>query len=352
MIARMSRRVSSGWAEADGFSGVMESTLKSKVRPVNACQGAIIFYGQKFFGTQSPRRPLRQGLFSSPCLTFQAETFQTFHRSDTSMNYREIVAVTGLPGLYQLLANKGDGAIVRELSGGASKFLPARLHRVTPLETIEVYTTGSNVRLQKVFEAMQASEGKETMPDAKADSATLRNYFDTVFPDYDGSRVYDSDLKKMVRWYGILKGADLLKFEEEEEETTLEDSAGDEQESAPAKKSSAKPKDKAATSNTGDGLASTADMPAEGEAQLAEEAKGNDVTGEGLVEDATAGKKPRAKKAAAKSEAASADAGNGGEAPAKKSRSKKAAEPAGGGDEAAPKKVARKKKETGEGDAA
>ena len=267
------------------------------------------------------------------------------------MNYREIVAVTGLPGLYQLLANKGDGAIVRELSGGASKFLPARLHRVTPLETIEVYTTGSNVRLQKVFEAMQASEGKETMPDAKADSATLRNYFDTVFPDYDGSRVYDSDLKKMVRWYGILKGADLLKFDEEDEETASEESATESSTQNSGDKKATK-KSSIKKAEAGDALASTADMPVEGEAQLTEEAKGNDVTGEGLVEDATAGKKPRAKKAAAKSEAASADAGNGGEAPAKKSRSKKAAEPAGGGDEAAPKKVARKKKETGEGDAA
>ena len=265
------------------------------------------------------------------------------------MNYRDIVAVTGLPGLYQLLANKGDGAIVRELSGGASKFLPARLHRVTPLETIEVYTTGANVRLQEVFKAMQDAEGKETMPDTKADSATLRTYFDAVYPDYDGSRVYDSDLKKMVRWYGILKGADLLKFEEE----IAEEPVTEEQAEAPAKKSSPKGKSKG-LAGTDDALASTSDMPAEGAAQLAEEAKGDQTELAGLEGQAAETKKPRAKKAA-KAEngphiettsTASAEGSEGSEPPAKKSRSKKAAAPTSEGEEAPPKKVARKKKDT------
>lgn len=272
------------------------------------------------------------------------------------MTYRDIVAVTGLPGLYQLLANKGDGAIVRELSGGASRFLPARLHRVTPLETIEVYTNSANVRLQKVFEAIQASEGKEAMPDNKADSATLRSYFDTVFPDYDGSRVYDSDLKKMVRWYGILKGAGLLKFEEEEQQT--EESGNEEsapQQPAPAQGEAAGKKLNAETDaarGSEDALASTADMPEEGAAQLEEEEKGDQVEDTGLVEKADAGKKPRAKKAVAAADngphvettsTASAEGAEGAEPPVKKSRAKKAAPPTDGGEEAAPKKVARKK---------
>lgn len=275
------------------------------------------------------------------------------------MTYRDIVAVTGLPGLYQLLANKGDGAIVRELSGGASRFLPARLHRVTPLETIEVYTTGANVRLQKVFEAISASEGTEPMPDAKADSATLRSYFDAVFPDYDGSRVYDSDLKKMVRWYSILKGADLLKFEEEEAEDSTEESASEN--AAPAKGKAASDKKLSAETDAArgseDALASTSDMPAEGAAQLEEEEKGNQVEDTGLVEKGDAGKKPRAKKAAAKTEngphveTTSTASAESGEAPAKKSRSKKAAAPTEAGAVVAPKQVARKKS-SGEDDPA
>ncbi len=35
------------------------------------------------------------------------------------MEYREIVAVTGIGGLFQLMATKSDGAIVRNLADGS-----------------------------------------------------------------------------------------------------------------------------------------------------------------------------------------------------------------------------------------
>jgi len=236
------------------------------------------------------------------------------------MTFRDIVAVTGLPGLYVLTGNKSDGAIVRDIAGGASRFLPARLHRVTPLNTIEVYTTGPNVRLQEVLAAMQSAEGTHALPDGKADKTALRAYFDAVYPDYDAERVYESDLKKIVRWYGILRDADLLKFEAAADSS--EATSGD--------------------STSEDALASTTDMPIEGAVQLEEETKGDETTGPGLVEDATAGKKPRAKKSAEAVQAA--EESEGGAAPAKKARaSKKAAEPTEEG-EAAPKKSAPRKK--------
>jgi hypothetical protein len=52
------------------------------------------------------------------------------------MEYREIVAITGLTGLYQLLTTKSDGAIVRNIADKSTKFISARQHNVTPLESI------------------------------------------------------------------------------------------------------------------------------------------------------------------------------------------------------------------------
>ncbi len=64
------------------------------------------------------------------------------------MQYREIVAVTGLGGLFQLVASKQDGAIVRSLGRQEYKrFVSSRVHNFTPLESIEVFTTGDNVNL-------------------------------------------------------------------------------------------------------------------------------------------------------------------------------------------------------------
>ncbi len=134
------------------------------------------------------------------------------------MEYREIVAVTGLSGLYQLLTTKSDGAIVRNVGDKTTKFISARQHNVTPLESIEVYTTGENVRLHEVFQKMQQNEATTALADPKADNNTIKAYFKSIFPEFDDERVYVSDMKKMLKWYELLKANDLLHFEEEQTE--------------------------------------------------------------------------------------------------------------------------------------
>lgn len=165
------------------------------------------------------------------------------------MDYKEIVSVTGIGGLYQLLTSKSDGAIVRNISDKTTKFISARLHNVTPLESIEVYTTGDNVRLHEVFQKMKEAEGSTPAPsDAKkADNDSVKSYFSKVFPDFDEDRVYVSDMKKMLKWYHMLKENDLLNFDSmmQEEETTQEQAAEEApvaEEKPAAKKKAAKKK--------------------------------------------------------------------------------------------------------------
>src|SRR4051812_24678907 len=114
------------------------------------------------------------------------------------MQYREIVSVTGLGGLYHLLSTKSDGAIVRSLADNTTKFISSRQHNVTPLESIEIYTTGQNVRLHEVLQKMKESD--KARPDAKGSSNAIRSYFLEVYPDMDDDRVYTSDMKKMLKW--------------------------------------------------------------------------------------------------------------------------------------------------------
>jgi hypothetical protein len=118
------------------------------------------------------------------------------------MEYGKIIAVTGLPGLYELLTSKSDGAIVRSLDDQSTKFVASRVHNFSHLESIEVYTVRENVNLSEVFQAMEKSD--ETVPDGK-DGAKLKKYFEKVFPDLDFERVYTSDLKKMAKWFEVLK---------------------------------------------------------------------------------------------------------------------------------------------------
>jgi len=134
------------------------------------------------------------------------------------MQYKEIVSVTGLSGLYQLLTTKSDGAVVRNIDDKAIKFISARQHSVTPIESIEVYTVGDNVHLHEVFAKMQELEVTVPPIDTKsADNKAIKAYFQSVFPDFDEDRVYVSDMKKMLKWYVLLKKNDLLHFEKVEE---------------------------------------------------------------------------------------------------------------------------------------
>lgn len=117
------------------------------------------------------------------------------------MEYSKLVSVTGLPGLFELLSSKADGGVVKSLEDKSTKFVSSRIHNFSHLESIEVFTTKDNVNLVEVFSAMK--ESKATLP-ADTDAAAIKKYFEKVYPDMDFSRVYASDMKKMVKWFGIL----------------------------------------------------------------------------------------------------------------------------------------------------
>jgi len=93
------------------------------------------------------------------------------------------------------------------------------------LESIEVFTIRENVNLAYVFQAMEKAGA--FLPDTK-DNATIKKYFEKVYPDIDFERVYNSDLKKMVKWYEVLKKNNIeikLSEPEQEEETEIEEVA-------------------------------------------------------------------------------------------------------------------------------
>lgn len=117
------------------------------------------------------------------------------------MEYSKLVSVTGLSGLFELLSSKADGGVVKSLEDKSTKFVSTRIHNFSHLESIEVFTTKENVNLVDVFNAMAAS--KEKIP-ADNDAAAVKKYFQKVYPDMDFDRVYASDMKKMVKWFGIL----------------------------------------------------------------------------------------------------------------------------------------------------
>lgn len=193
------------------------------------------------------------------------------------MEYREIVAVTGIGGLFQLLTTKSDGAIVRNLADKSTKFIPARIHNVTPIESIEIYTVEDNVRLHIVFQAMKDQESTTPIASSKASNSDIKAYFQTVFPSMDEDRVYVSDMKKILKWYELLKANELLNFEMLQQEEVAEEVVEEESVSTKTK-------------------AKKAEANSDNEEKPAKKAKTKKATVEATTEEAPAKKTARKKK--------------------------------------------------------
>lgn len=160
-------------------------------------------------------------------------------QSNLIMEYSKLVAVSGLPGLFEVISSKNDGAVVRSLVDKTTKFASSRIHQFSHLESIEIYTTGENVNLVDIFIAM---DGGTALPDVKDDKA-VKSYFEKVYPEMDFERVYVSDMKKIVKWFDILKKNDIEIKLTQPEETVTEEEAAEEVE----KEDSAEKKEKPAS---------------------------------------------------------------------------------------------------------
>ncbi len=118
------------------------------------------------------------------------------------MEYNKLISVTGFSGLFELVSSKNDGAILKSLDDNTTKFISNRQHQFSHLESIEVYTNDENVNLSEIFKAMDTSA--VALPSEK-DNKAVRSYFEQVYPDMDFERVYNSDMKKMIRWFAVIK---------------------------------------------------------------------------------------------------------------------------------------------------
>lgn len=154
------------------------------------------------------------------------------------MNLSEIVSITKMTGLYQVMKKRADGLIVKSLIDYKSTFVSQRSNMYTPLDNITIYTQGEPIELKEVFRAMKTLDAQNVMADPKADGATLRQFMAKVVPNYDEERVYTSDIVKLIKWYQLLKSRNLLV--EEEVAAPVQEAAPASEEEKPAAKKTRK----------------------------------------------------------------------------------------------------------------
>ncbi|MBQ0119096.1 MAG: DUF5606 domain-containing protein, partial [Bacteroidales bacterium] len=114
---------------------------------------------------------------------------------------KNILAITGKPGLFKLVSHGNNMLIVESLLDG--KRLPTYgRDKIVSLADVSMFTDAEDISLSEVLTKLGAKEElKPASIDAKkADNDALRNYFATVLPNYDRDRVYPSDIRKLVLW--------------------------------------------------------------------------------------------------------------------------------------------------------
>ena len=136
------------------------------------------------------------------------------------MELKDILAISGQPGLYRYIAQSRNGFIVESLLDGKRSNATAS-SKVSALSEISMYTEGEDIPLAEVFTKMFAyTEGKPA-PSHKESNEVLKEFFGSVVTDYDRERVHVSDIKKAVNWFNLLVAAGMTEFTlpEDEEQT-------------------------------------------------------------------------------------------------------------------------------------
>ena len=131
------------------------------------------------------------------------------------MILKDILAISGEPGLFKFIA-QGKNAIIVEHLETKKRSSAYGSAKVSSLEDIAIFTDKEDMPLGKVFDLIHEKENGGPTIDSKSDTLKLKVWFEDILPDYSRDKVYASDIKKVAHWYNILHNLNLLVKEEPE----------------------------------------------------------------------------------------------------------------------------------------
>lgn len=131
------------------------------------------------------------------------------------MELKEIAAVSGKSGLFKILGPTRSGLILESLDEAKTKMVTPANQKVSVLDEISIYTTTAEgtVPLKQVLIKIKEKFGDDVQLNPDGGAVVLSSFMSQVLPEYDESRVYDSDIKKLIKWYIILRRYALEIFE-------------------------------------------------------------------------------------------------------------------------------------------
>ncbi|HEX7412364.1 MAG TPA: DUF5606 domain-containing protein [Bacteroidales bacterium] len=134
------------------------------------------------------------------------------------MNLKDILSITGKPGLFKTVAQAKNGVIVESITDG-KRFQVFANDKISSLEEISIFTNADDLPLKEVIKRIYDKENGAVAADPKSDDKAMREYFASVVPEYDQERVYVSHIRKILAWYNLLNSHQLIVWDDEPAET-------------------------------------------------------------------------------------------------------------------------------------
>jgi len=142
------------------------------------------------------------------------------------MELKEIISITGRPGLFKVVAQGKNNVIVESIVD-KKRFPAYATDRISTLGDISIYTTDEDVKLTDLLASFHDHYEGKACPSHKEELTVLEGLLEKILPNYDKERVYKSDLRKIFQWYNILIKAG-IKIKEIAEKTEESNSDNEE----------------------------------------------------------------------------------------------------------------------------
>ena len=121
------------------------------------------------------------------------------------MKLDNLIAVSGMPGLYKLIATRPNGLLIESFDTSKRQFVSVRKHQFTPLVSIGIYTYTDVIALDEVLKKIEETKEQTPVPDPNSKADELRAWFKTIVADHDEDRVHINDIRKVIKWYTFIK---------------------------------------------------------------------------------------------------------------------------------------------------
>jgi hypothetical protein len=139
-------------------------------------------------------------------LTLREESIIFVREKTNPMELKDLASVSGKGGLFKVVTAGKAGVVLESLDEAKTKLVATASNKISLLEEISIYTTTKEgtAPLREVLKKIKKDFGNDTGVDGESDGTELKAFLKSVLPEFDENRVYASDIKKLVKWYGII----------------------------------------------------------------------------------------------------------------------------------------------------